>query len=56
MLKNANENENEMACRLLFRIFQLDHRNQVLFGLGDLPQADLFSNHLFLKHVKVRMV
>uniref|UniRef100_A0AC34PWL4 Globin family profile domain-containing protein n=2 Tax=Panagrolaimus sp. JU765 TaxID=591449 RepID=A0AC34PWL4_9BILA len=51
-LKSANEDENEMACRLLLRIFQLDHRNQVLFGLADIPQAELLNNQLFLKHVK----
>ncbi|KAE9553638.1 hypothetical protein FO519_003139 [Halicephalobus sp. NKZ332] len=52
VLKTANDDENEMACRLLLRIFQLDHRNQVLFGLGDVPQAELRSNPLFVKHVK----
>ena len=53
VLKTASDDENEMACRLLLRIFQLDHRNQVLFGLGDVPPVELRSNPLFVKHVKV---
>jgi len=52
VLKTVNDDENEMACQLLLRIFQLDHRNQVLFGLGDVPQTELRSNPLFVKHVK----
>lgn len=52
-MKSINEDEMEIAVRLLLRIFQLEPRNLVLFDLPDLPSNELRHNPIFIRHVKV---
>jgi hypothetical protein len=50
-----NEEESEIAIRLLLRIFQLEPRNLALFDLPDIPLSELRHNAVFIRHVKVRI-
>uniref|UniRef100_A0A0M3I0H2 GLOBIN domain-containing protein n=1 Tax=Ascaris lumbricoides TaxID=6252 RepID=A0A0M3I0H2_ASCLU len=52
-LHRNNDNEFEMAIRLLLRIFRIEPRLQSLFNLGDIPYAELRNNAYFNEHVKV---
>jgi hypothetical protein len=53
VMKQINEDEMEIAVRLLLRIFQLEPRNLGLFDLPDIPPNELRHNPVFIRHVKV---
>jgi hypothetical protein len=52
VMKSINEDELEIAVRLLLRIFQLEPRNLTLFDLPDIPPNELRHNPIFIRHVK----
>lgn len=54
VMKSINEDELEIAVRLLLRIFQLEPRNLTLFDLPDIPPNELRHNPIFIRHVKVK--
>ncbi|CAD5225959.1 unnamed protein product [Bursaphelenchus okinawaensis] len=53
IMKTINDDEQEIAVRLLLRIFQIEPRNVALFGLPpDIQPSELRHNATFLRHVK----
>ncbi|CAD5230580.1 unnamed protein product [Bursaphelenchus xylophilus] len=53
LMKSINDDEQEIAIRLLLRFFQLEPRNVALFGLPtDVPLNELRQNPIFMRHVK----
>ena len=52
-MKSINEDEMEIAVRLLLRIFQIDPRMKIHFSLSNIPDSELRHNVIFVRHVKV---
>ncbi|VDN03261.1 unnamed protein product [Thelazia callipaeda] len=52
-MKKCNDNEFELASRLLLCIFALDERLQIPFYLSSIAHAELRKNEQFKAHVKV---
>lgn len=52
-MKSINEDEMEIAVRLLLRILQIDPRMKIHFGLSSVHESDLRHNVIFIRHVKV---
>ena len=52
-MKSINDDEMEIAVRLLLRIFQLEPRCIGLFDLPDIPSSELRHHPIFVRHVKV---
>lgn len=55
-MKSINDDETEIAVRLLLRIFQLDLKNQSYFSLAGILTAELRHNPTFMRHVKVKKI
>lgn len=53
-LKKHNDDEHEMATRLLLRIFLIEPRLRGFFYLSDVPYNELRSSYIFQQHVKVK--
>lgn len=53
-MKSINDDETEIAIRLLLKIFQLDPKNQTYFSLAGVPILELRHNTIFMRHVKVK--
>ncbi|VDN54775.1 unnamed protein product [Dracunculus medinensis] len=51
-LKKHNDDEHEMATRLLLRIFLIEPRLRGFFYLSDVPYNELRSSYIFQQHVK----
>ncbi|MFH4983369.1 hypothetical protein AB6A40_010078 [Gnathostoma spinigerum] len=52
-LKSVNDNEYEMASRLLIRIFRLEPRLMSAFGLYNISVSACRSSEIFDEHVKI---
>uniref|UniRef100_A0A915P8U8 GLOBIN domain-containing protein n=1 Tax=Meloidogyne floridensis TaxID=298350 RepID=A0A915P8U8_9BILA len=57
LLKSVGEDENEIAVKLLLRIFQLDSRNLAYFSLNEFcsnpfDEFEIRENNIFICHVK----
>ena len=54
LMKSVNDDEMEIAVRLLLRIFSLEPRIVALFDLPDVSAGELRLHPAFVRHVKVR--